>query len=59
MGFIVCTQRRGHYNNQIKNDKLSGAYSTNEMRNAYQVLVAKPEGKRPLGTDTPLGKTLA
>jgi hypothetical protein len=29
---------------------MGGAYSTNgEKRNAYRILVGKPEGKRPLG----------
>jgi hypothetical protein len=29
---------------------MGGAYSTNgEQRNAYRILVGKPEGKRPLG----------
>jgi hypothetical protein len=28
---------------------MGGACSTNEKRNAYMILVGKPEGKRPLG----------
>jgi hypothetical protein len=32
-------------------DKMGGPCSTNgEKRNAYRLLVGKPEGKRPLGT---------
>jgi hypothetical protein len=31
-------------------DEMGGACSTNgEKRNAYRILVGKPEGKRPLG----------
>jgi hypothetical protein len=34
----------------IKEDEMGKACSTNgEKRNAYRVLVGKPEGKRPLG----------
>jgi hypothetical protein len=28
---------------------MDGTCSTNEKRNAYRLLVGKPEGKRPLG----------
>jgi hypothetical protein len=28
---------------------MGGAYSTHEMRNAYKILVRRPEGKRSLG----------
>jgi hypothetical protein len=34
---------------QVKEDEMSRACSTNgEKRNAYGILVGKPEGKRPL-----------
>jgi hypothetical protein len=33
----------------IKEDETSRACSTGEKKNAYRILVAKPEGKRPLG----------
>jgi hypothetical protein len=34
----------------FKKDEMGGACSTNgEKRNAYMILVGKPEGKRPLG----------
>jgi hypothetical protein len=37
-------------NNHVKKDEMGGACSTNgEKRNAYRILVGKPEGKRPLG----------
>jgi hypothetical protein len=37
-------------NNQVKEDEVSGACSPNgEKRNAYRLLVGKPEGKRPIG----------
>jgi hypothetical protein len=37
-------------NNYVEEDELGGACSTNgEKRNAYRLLVGKPEGKRPLG----------
>jgi hypothetical protein len=37
-------------NDEVKEDKMGGACSTNgEKRNAYMLLVGKPEGKRPLG----------
>jgi hypothetical protein len=35
---------------QVKEDNIGGACSTNgAKRNAYRILVRKPEGKRPLG----------
>jgi hypothetical protein len=34
----------------VKKDEMGGTCSTNgEKRNAYRILVGKPEGKRPLG----------
>jgi hypothetical protein len=34
----------------VKEDEVGGACSTNgEKRNAYRLLVGKPEGRRPLG----------
>jgi hypothetical protein len=33
---------------QIKDDELGGSYIVWEMRNAYKILVGKPERKRPL-----------
>jgi hypothetical protein len=34
----------------VKGDEMGGAFSTNgEKRNAYRLLVRKPEGKIPLG----------
>jgi hypothetical protein len=36
-------------NFQVKEDEMGRACSTNgEKRNAYRILVGKPEGKRPL-----------
>jgi hypothetical protein len=38
----------------IKNDKMGRACSTNgATRNAYRILMGKPEGKRPLGRPRP------
>jgi hypothetical protein len=35
---------------QIKEDEIGGSCSMHEhMRNAYKIMVGKPEGKRPLG----------
>jgi hypothetical protein len=35
---------------QVEEDEMGGPCSTNgEKRNAYRLLVGKPEGKRPLG----------
>jgi hypothetical protein len=35
---------------QVKEDEIGRACSTNgETKNAYRILVGKPEGKRPLG----------
>jgi hypothetical protein len=40
-----------NYNDQFKEDEMDRACSTNgEKRNAYRILVGKPEGKRPLGS---------
>jgi hypothetical protein len=37
-------------NNQVAKDEMGGSCSTNGgKRNAYRLLVGKPEGKRPLG----------
>jgi hypothetical protein len=37
-------------NDHVKKDYMGGVCSTNrEKRNAYRILVRKPEGKRPLG----------
>jgi hypothetical protein len=37
------------YLNQVAEDEMGGPCSTNgEKRNAYKLLVGKPEGKRPL-----------
>jgi hypothetical protein len=33
----------------INEDEVGRACSTNETRNAYMILVGKPEGERPLG----------
>jgi hypothetical protein len=41
--YIMCS------NDQDKEDEMGKACSTNgEKRNAYRILVGKPEGKRPL-----------
>jgi hypothetical protein len=38
----------------VKKDEMGGACSTNGgNRNAYRILVGKPEGKRPLGRQRP------
>jgi hypothetical protein len=38
------------HNDQVKEDEIGGACSTNgEKRNAYKVLAGKPERKKPLG----------
>jgi hypothetical protein len=38
------------YQHQVKEDERGRACSTNvERRNAYRMLVGKPEGKRPVG----------
>jgi hypothetical protein len=38
-----------NYSNQVEEDEMGGPCSTNgEKRNAYRLLVVKPEGKRPL-----------
>jgi hypothetical protein len=36
---------------QVKKDEMGGECSTNgeEKKNAYRILLGKPEGKRPLG----------
>jgi hypothetical protein len=36
-------------NDQVKEDEMGRACSTNrETKNAYRIMVGKPEGKRPL-----------
>jgi hypothetical protein len=48
---ITCTLRQINYNDKIKKDEMGRACNTDkEKRNAYRILVGKPEGKRPLGT---------
>jgi hypothetical protein len=38
------------WNNQVEDDEMGGPCSTDgDKRNAYRLLVGKPEGKRPLG----------
>jgi hypothetical protein len=37
-------------NDQVKENEMDRAFSASgEKRNAYRILVGKPEGKRPLG----------
>jgi hypothetical protein len=39
-----------NYNDEVKEDEIGRACSTNrEKRNAYRILMGKPDGKRPLG----------
>jgi hypothetical protein len=33
----------------VKEDEMGRVFSTNGEKNAYRILVAKPEGKRSLG----------
>jgi hypothetical protein len=48
--FITCTLRQVYLNDQVKEDEMDGVCSTHgEKRNAYRILVGKPERKRPLG----------
>jgi hypothetical protein len=42
---ITCTPCQIYYNNQIKEDEMDKACSTN-VRHAYRVLVRKPEEKK-------------
>jgi hypothetical protein len=45
--FIILLLTRCYYSDQIKENEIGGACSTyGETRNAYNVLVGKPEGKR-------------
>jgi hypothetical protein len=43
--FTTCTVHNG---DKIK-DEIGAARRTHEIRNAYKILVGKPEGKRPVG----------
>jgi hypothetical protein len=49
--FVTLVNRNCRYyvNNQVKEDEVDGPYSTRRKRNAYRLLVGKPDGKRPLG----------
>jgi hypothetical protein len=50
--FITYTPRQTYnWNDQVKEDEMGRfSCSTNgETRNAYRILVGKPEGKGPLG----------
>jgi hypothetical protein len=39
-----------NYSDEVKEDEMGRASSTNGVkRNAYRILVGRPEGKRPLG----------
>jgi hypothetical protein len=47
--FITCTFAKYDYNDQVMEDEMGRAYSTNwDRRNACRILVGKPEGKRPV-----------
>jgi hypothetical protein len=48
--FVSCA--RCYLDDQIKENGLYGACSTHgKMRNAYSILVGKPEGKKPLHSE--------
>jgi hypothetical protein len=49
--FITCTLRLVYnQNDQVKEDEMGRTCSTHgDKRNAYRVVVRKPEGKRPQG----------
>jgi hypothetical protein len=47
---IILNFTRQNQDEQIKEDEMGGAYSTDvETRYAYRDVVGKPESKRPLG----------
>jgi hypothetical protein len=50
---IICTIvlfAKHNSNDHVNEDEMGRACSTNgEKKNAYRILVGKPEGKRPLG----------
>jgi hypothetical protein len=46
----TCTLCQDNYNDQVKEDDMARACSTNmEKRTAYTILMGEPEGKIPLG----------
>jgi hypothetical protein len=47
---ILALLGKHNLNEQLKEDEMGRACSTSgEKRNAYRILVGKPEAKRPLG----------
>jgi hypothetical protein len=50
---MTCTHHQILFANQIEKNEMGGACSTyGEKRSAYRILVARPEGRRPLGRTT-------
>jgi hypothetical protein len=47
--YVTCTLRQYNQNDQLKEDEMGRACSTNgPKKNAYRVLVGKRDGKKPL-----------
>jgi hypothetical protein len=48
---VLVLLAKHNWNDQVKEDEMGRACSMNEVdgRNAYRILVGKPEGRRPLG----------
>jgi hypothetical protein len=46
--FIACTLAKYNENDQVREDEMGRVCRRNgEKKNAYRILVEKPEGKRP------------
>jgi len=46
----LCTPHQNHSRNGVKENEVDGACGKHSGEDKYRILVAKPEGKSPLGS---------